>query len=104
MVGLDRNGYAPSIVPGHGEFECWACGRNGCGKMDRHEIFHGPNRQKSKRLGLWVHLCHNECHLSGVHKNGALDRELKAEGQRCAMLEYGWTKERFIKEIGKSYV
>jgi hypothetical protein len=104
MAGLDCNGYAPSIVPGHSEFACWVCGCNGRGKMDRHEIFYGPNRQKSKRLGLWVHLCHSECHLNGVHKSGLLDKELKAEGQRCAMRKYGWTTERFIQEIGKSYV
>lgn len=28
-VKLDRNGYAPSIIPGHDERRCFLCGRNG---------------------------------------------------------------------------
>lgn len=101
---VDKNGYAPSIIPDHSETQCWLCDCNGRGKMDRHEIFFGPNREKSKRLGLWVHLCHEDCHLNGVHYSKYLDNLLKAEAQRCAMKEYGWTKEQFIKEIGKNYL
>ena len=33
-VKLDRNGYAPSIVPGHGEWQCYGCGRNR--NLERH--------------------------------------------------------------------
>ena len=72
--------------------------------MDRHEVFFGPNRQKSKRLGLWVNLCHEDCHLWGVHDSKQIDNMLKAEGQRCAMKEYGWTTEQFIAEFGKNYL
>lgn len=104
MNGLDRNGYAPSIIPDHSATQCWLCDCNGRGKMDRHEVFHGPYRQKSKRLGLWVNLCHVDCHLNGVHKSGEADKLLKAEGQRCAMREYGWTVEQFIAEFGKNYL
>lgn len=70
---LDRNGYAPSILDGHDKYHCWLCDKNGSGKLDRHEIYHGPFREKSKALGLWVHLCHSECHLNGVHKYSELD-------------------------------
>ena len=105
MNGLDRNGYAPSIVPNHSEYECWLCGRNGCGKMDRHEVFFGVGRrQKSKRFGLWVHLCNIECHLYGVHVNEVYGKALKKEAQRCAMQEYGWTVDDFIREFGRNYL
>lgn len=101
---LDRNGYAPSIIDGHDYCSCYLCGKNGNGKLDRHEIFHGPFRTKSKALGLWVHLCHNECHINGVHKYCELDRGLKQEGQKAAMREYGWTAERFVAQFGRSYI
>ena len=101
---LDRNGYAESIIPDHGPEQCWLCDRNGCGKMDRHEVFGGANRQKSKALGLWVHLCLDSCHLNGVHKGGYYSYLLKSEAQRCAMKKYGWTKEQFIAEFGRNYM
>lgn len=101
---LDRNGYAPSILDGHDKYHCWLCDKNGSGKLDRHEIFHGPFRDKSKALGLWVHLCHSECHLNGVHKYGELDRGLKQEGQKAAMAEYSWTAEQFAVEFGRNYL
>ena len=101
---LDRNGYAESIIPDHSPTDCWPCGRNGCGKMDRHEVFGGAYRQKSKALGLWVHLCHDTCHLNGVHKNGNQAAALKSEAQRCATRKYGWTEETFIEEFGKNYL
>lgn len=102
--GLDRNGYAPSIIPGHDEHMCWLCARNGNGKMDRHEVFGGAYRAKSKRLGLWVHLCHDDCHLNGVHKSATQASFLKAEAQREAMERYGWSREDFIREFGKNYI
>ena len=102
---LDRNGYAPSILTGHGPCTCWACGKNGCmDQLDRHEIFGGPMRQKSKRLGLWAHLCHSSCHLGGVHCDAELDRELKQEGQRTAMETYGWNVDEFRRQFGKNYL
>ena len=57
-VKLDSNGYAPSIVQ-YDVDACYIC--YGCReKLDRHEIYGGANRQKSKRLGLWVTLCIRE--------------------------------------------
>ena len=63
MKNLDKNGYAPSIVT----FDtncCFLCGGQD-EKLDRHECFGGAMREKSKRLGLWVPLCHNRCHEYG---------------------------------------
>lgn len=47
-VTLDRNGYAPSIVQDIDG--CWFC-KTQQGKLDRHEIYHGAYRKKSKALG-----------------------------------------------------
>ena len=102
---MDRNGYEPSIIPWHSPTKCWLCDCNGRGKMDRHEVFGGAYREKSKRLGLWVHLCHEDCHLRRMHQTGGSEAKLlKFEAQRCAMEKYGWTKEDFIREFGKRYL
>lgn len=102
MSGLDRNGYAPSIVQRNLSRCYWCAGSHE--KLDRHEIFGGSNRKKSKELGLWVMLCHNSCHLNGAHKHIAINLKLKKIGQRKAMKHYGWTTEDFIKIIGKNYL
>lgn len=95
---LDKNGYAASICQ---EAECcFKCGRTN-GKIDRHEIFPSAYRQISKRYGLWVHLC-RECHDS-IPKDRAYDRRLRAYAQGCAMEEYGWSTETFIRVFGKNY-
>ena len=96
------NGYSDSIIPGHDEHRCFLCGQNGRGKMDRHEIFGGAYRQKSKRLGLWVHLCHEPCHMTTVHR--LHEGDLKEAAQRFAMKRYKWTTDDFIKEFGKNYL
>lgn len=102
---LDKNGYAPSIV----QFDLCACWR--CGsmqeKLDRHEAFGGAYRQKSKRLGLWVMLCHNECHIFGdyaAHNCAMTAHKIKQAAQKAAMQQYGWSTEDFIREFGKNYL
>lgn len=99
-VRLDNNGYAPSILS-HEE-KCEVCGRS-AGKLDRHEVWHGANRTKSKNLGCWVYLC-PICHDKLHHKGEGLDQELKRLGQIEAMDYYGWTVEEFRKRFGKSYI
>ena len=106
---MDKNGYAPSIMQDT-VFEpyCYLCVANGAlDKLDRHEIFGGPYREKSKRLGLWVLLCHNDCHIFGplaAHNNASTALRLKQEAQRRAMEAYGWSVEDFIREFGKNYL
>lgn len=102
MNGLDRNGYAPSILQDDLSC-CFLCGHSDM-KLDRHEVWGAANRQKSKRLGLWVMLCHDACHLYGVHKYAVLANRLKKKAQLIAMEHYGWTIEDFIKEFGKNYL
>lgn len=49
---MDRNGYAPSILQ-QGE-RCHMCHENPTfDQLDRHEVFGGAYRKKSKELGLW---------------------------------------------------
>lgn len=97
---IDRNGYGPQVVPGC----CGAC--QYCGRTDRplqrHEVFHGAYRSKSKRLGAWVQLC-DVCHDKLHHHDAEIDRELKAWMQSNIMAHYGWTLERFRLEFGKNY-
>lgn len=100
---MGRNGYIPSILQDERDIGCYLCGRADQ-HLDRHEVFHGPYRQKSKRLGLWVSLCHFRCHLCGVHENRELDMKLKEEAQKAAMEVYDWTVADFIKEFGRNYV
>ena len=102
MNGLDRNGYAPSLL-NKAENTCYLCGRTS-GKLDRHEVFNGAYRQKSKKLGLWVSLCHFECHLNGVHNNAKMNRRLKQQAQKAAMKEYGWTIDEFRNQFSKNYL
>lgn len=103
---LDRNGYAPSIL--QSEECCYMCEASGTyDRLDRHEVFGGALRSKSKRLGLWVLLCHAEHHIFGpdaVHNNRAQDLALKQDAQRIAMEVYGWTIEDFIREFGRNYL
>ncbi len=106
-VTLDRNGYAPSIIPGHDDRRCLICGKNGeSDPLNRHEVFGGTNRQKSKRLGLWGDLCHDSCRqgLNGVHHNREMDLLIKEQAQQCAMRKYGWSIADFILEFGKNYL
>lgn len=74
-VKLDSNGYAPSILSKSPT--CLICGRY---RTARHEVFFGPYRDKSKRLGLWANLC-PWCHQNGVtavHTNREADLRLKS--------------------------
>ena len=99
---LDRNGSAPSIVQEDLSF-CFHCGRT-TGKLDRHEIFSGAFRTKSKADGLWVMLCHEKCHLGLMGKEAEEVRNLRRIAQVRAMSTYGWTVEEFIARYGKNYL
>lgn len=99
--GLDRNGYAPSLFD---TGECYFCKRI-TEKLDRHEVFHGQSRRdRSKRYGCWVTLCHT-CHMM-LHNGKMPDAEaaLKKECQRKAQIHYVWSTDEFIILFGKNYV
>lgn len=99
---LDSNGYASSILQDDLS-HCFLCGR--CDrKLDRHEVIGGAYRNKSKADGLWVMLCHDDCHLNGVHKNAKKARELRQLAQTEAMYQFGWSVEDFRMRYGKSYL
>ena len=100
-VTLDRNGYAPSIIPFHDVTWCYLCDRHVI-QCARHEVFHGAYRSKSKRLGLWVYLC-PDCHRL-LHNKGTGDRQLKQAAQKAAMVEYAWTVKDFMYLFGKNYI
>lgn len=101
----NNNGYIWTILQNPGDNSCFICG--GRGETARHEIFYGTGRrEKSKRMGLWVHLCPH-CHQYGeraVHRCRETDLELKRTGQRASMRFYKWDMDRFIKEFGRNYL
>lgn len=94
-----RQGYADSILGDH-EY-CALCFRWGR-PLQRHEVFHGYNRQRSKQYGLWISICY-ACHEE-IHKDVKADLRLKEWAQRKAMEHYGWTIEDFRGRFGKNYV
>lgn len=94
---MDRNGYNESLFPTEG---CLICGKHG--DLVRHEVFHGPNRLKSKRWGCWVQLC-PMCHME-IHARPSGFKWLQAVTQEKAMEVYGWTEEDFRNVFGKSFL
>ena len=99
-VVLDRNGYAPSVF---GEMErCAVCGRTDRA-LQRHEPFHGSNRNKSKNFGCWLLIC-DLCHAKLHQRDAGLDLKLKRAVQEKAMESYGWSVEDFRKVFGKSWI
>lgn len=101
MKATSRSDYIPSIL--QTDECCYICGRRDR-KLDRHEVFGGAYRQKSKAFGLWVLLCHEDCHLGGVHKNPDKYRWLKKRAQEAAMSAYGWSIDDFRTHFGKNYL
>ena len=87
------------------EKKCFICGKNGgYWGLDRHHVFGHHNRNNSEKYGLVVWLCHDECHLNGVHKDAKLNRMVQAKVQKIAMRHYRWSTEEFIKIFGKNYL
>lgn len=89
--------------------ECFLCCKNGAeDPLDKHHAFGGIGRRmKSDRYGLYVYLCHWECHIFGkkaVHKCEESRLKVQCYCQEKAMLENGWTTEDFIREFGKNYL
>ena len=104
MATFRSNGYGPSILQTDLGY-CFHCGRSDR-KLDRHEVWGGANRSKSKKYGLWVMLCHEDCHegKNGVHQNAAMRQALREYAQKIAMEEFDWTVEDFREVFGKNYL
>jgi len=101
---MDSSGYNDSILQGYLTY-CFLCGRRDR-KLDRHEIFFGPYRQKSKEDGLWVMLCHYPCHLGpdGAQYDRETRKDLSELAQRKAMDKYGWTLDEWRQRYGKNWL
>lgn len=88
------------------EKRCYLCGGDGFyDRLDRHHIFNGALRDKSERFGLWVWLCHEQCHIFGrnaAHVSGATRRQLQSDAQKKAMETYGWSMAEWRKEFYKN--
>ena len=100
---MDRNGYRPSLLQ-EDHSTCFICQRNNA--CQRHEIFGGAFREKSKHDGLWVTLC-DSCHLNGpaaVHRCRETAVDLKRKGERAWLEEYNKCIDEFIDEYGGNYL
>ena len=102
-VRLDRNKYAQSLFdqkPG----VCWNCGKH-C-DTERHEVFGGALRTKSKGYGLWVSLC-GECHRTGklsAHRSEQTAGFLKKIAQRKAMAAFNWSMDDWMERFYKNHL
>ena len=97
---------AKSIIQEDRE-HCFLCGRNAHADyfgLDEHHVFFGYNRKKSEKYGLKVYLCHDSCHLNGVHKYADKNRQVQAVVQKRAMQYYGWDVDDFRAIFGRSYL
>lgn len=87
--------------------KCYLCGKNASADyfgLDEHHCFPGPNRKVSEKYGLKVYLCHDSCHLNGVHKDAKINRTLQADVQKKAMEYYGWDMETWRSLFGRNYL
>lgn len=102
---IGANGYADSILQDDLSY-CFLCGRRDR-KLDRHEVYGSAcYRKKSKADGLWVMLCHDDCHegRNGVHGDAKKARELRRLAQTAAMQTFDWSEDQFRMRYGKSYL
>lgn len=100
---LDKNGYAPSLFDTFPSV-CYLCERRMA--TERHEIFGGARRDKSKALGLWVNLC-GGCHRTephAVHQSKDMAMKMKRAGQKKAMRVYEWSQEEWMRRFYKNYL
>lgn len=87
--------------------KCYLCGRNANADyfgLDEHHVFPGANRNASEQWGLKVYLCHERCHLYGVHKSARLNRAVQRDVQAKAMRHYGWDMETWRSLFGRNYL
>ena len=97
---LDQTGYGPQVIPWPDD-QCFVCGRMDR-PLQRHEVFHGPYRTKSKAYGCWVLIC-DYCHTKIHKQDDLLERKLKIIFQHKAMQKYGWSIDKWREVFGKNY-
>lgn len=73
-------------------------------KLDRHEIFGNAMRSKSKRMGLWVSLCHTPCHLTHAHGCVEVMDWLHRLGEQACIDNYDFTIPMFREEFYTNYL
>ena len=96
----DKNGYSASLLNNSGIRRCYNCGRTS-GKIDRHEVFFGSNRNNSKMYGMWCDLCRS-CHTEVHQGDGSLNIRLKREAQ--TIFEKNNSREEFMRIFRKNYL
>ena len=87
--------------------KCFICGRNASADyfgLDEHHVWGAGCRNLSEKYGLKIYLCHESCHLGGVHKDANLNRQVQARVQAIAMEHYGWDIQTFIRLFRKNYL
>lgn len=97
---LDQTGYGPQVIPWPDD-RCFVCGRMDR-PLQRHEVFHGPYRTKSKAYGCWIIVC-DYCHTRIHKQDDLLERKLKIIMQHKTMAKFGWSLERWREVFGKNY-
>lgn len=100
---LDRNRYAPSIL-NTTEGICWQCLKHTA--TERHEVFGGALRYKSKEYGLWIDLC-AACHRTSpiaAHQSAKTANIMKVYAQEAAIAHYDWTMEDWQRRFYKNYI
>jgi hypothetical protein len=91
-----RNNLVPTIND-----RCYFTGKP---YAELHEVFHGPDRQKSIEWGMQIRLA-PELHRIGpdaVHNNHEFDLQLKRMFQRKFEAQYG--HDKFMEVFGKNYL
>lgn len=86
---------------------CYLCDKDGIYNnyfLQKHHIFHGPNKNNSEREGLYVALCvaHHEYGPQAVHTNRQVELDLKREAQQ--IFEETHSHEEFMAIFGKNYL
>ena len=100
---MDRNGYNISIMGSVDGIDYFT------GEPEetvRHEIFNGPNREKSKKDGLWIAITPE--HHARIHRSkeeGSEWHNLMVAGQ-IEWLKADWGRSiiEFVERYGKNYL
>ncbi len=81
---------------------CALCGMRA---TERHHVFGGPNRKHSEAHGFTVLLC-SDCHRGtyGIHGKHGATSNLRLKRQTQKLFEDHFSREEFLRIIGRSYL